>query len=105
MISGLEGVTLKIDRCTEPTFTDPDDEIITSVQSAATEILGKRPALNMRVGASDARVYRSAGVPTVVYGPTPYNMGGADEYVMVSELEAIMQVQALAGLRFLGRKA
>lgn len=105
MISGLEGVTLKIDRRTEPTFTDPDDEIITSVQSAATEILGKRPALNMRVGASDARVYRGAGVPTVVYGPTPYNMGGADEYVMVSELEAIMQVQALAGLRFLGRKA
>jgi acetylornithine deacetylase/succinyl-diaminopimelate desuccinylase-like protein len=97
-------VTFKVDRRTEPTFTNPDNEIITDVQSAATQILGKIPALNMRVGASDARVYRSAGVPTVVYGPTPYNMGGADEYVMVSELEAIMQVQAIASLRFLSRK-
>lgn len=104
MLSGVEGITLKIDRRTEPTVTDPDNEIITDVQAAATKVLGKTPALNMRVGASDARVYRSSGVPTVVYGPTPYNMGGADEYVMVSELEAIMHVQALAALRFLGRK-
>jgi len=56
---------------------------------------------NMRVGGSDARWFRLAGLPTVVYGPTPHNMGGADEWVSVTELEAIAQVHALAGFEFL----
>jgi acetylornithine deacetylase/succinyl-diaminopimelate desuccinylase-like protein len=56
---------------------------------------------NMRVGGSDARWFRLAGLPTVVYGPTPHNMGGADEWVSVTELEAIAQVHALAGFDFL----
>jgi acetylornithine deacetylase/succinyl-diaminopimelate desuccinylase-like protein len=42
-----------------------------------------------------------AGLPTVVYGPTPHNMGGADEWVSVTELEAIAQIHALAGFDFL----
>jgi acetylornithine deacetylase/succinyl-diaminopimelate desuccinylase-like protein len=102
-ISKLEGVTLKIDRLTEPTYTSPDSEIVGIVQSAATDVLGQTPALNMRVGASDARVYREAQVPTVVYGPTPYNMGGPDEYVMVDELVSIMRVQVLSALAFLNK--
>jgi succinyl-diaminopimelate desuccinylase len=57
--------------------------------------------VNMRVGGSDARWFRMAGLPTVVYGPTPHNMGGADEWVSVTELEAIAQVHALAGFDFL----
>lgn len=100
-ISKLEGVTLKIDRLTEPTYTSPGSEIVDIVQSAATDILGQTPALNMRVGASDARVYREAQIPTVVYGPTPYNMGGPDEYVVVDELSTIMKVQVLSALAFL----
>jgi len=56
---------------------------------------------NMRVCGSDARWFRLAGLPTVVYGPTPHNMGGADEWVSVTELEAIAQVHALAGFEFL----
>jgi hypothetical protein len=42
-----------------------------------------------------------AGVPTVVYGPTPFNMGGADEYALVAELSAVAQVHALAAFDFL----
>ncbi len=102
-ISAIDGVSLKVDRRTEPTFTDPNSEIASCIQAAATKVLGAAPALNMRVGASDARVYRAAHVPTIVYGPTPFNMGGADEYVLLNELEAVMRVQALAGLDFLSR--
>ena len=58
-------------------------------------------AVNMRVGGSDARWFRMAGLPTVVCGPTPHNLGGADEWVSVAELEAIAQVHALAGFDFL----
>jgi succinyl-diaminopimelate desuccinylase len=37
-------------------------------------VLGFEPAANMRVGASDARLYRAAGVPSVVCGLTPNDM-------------------------------
>ena len=64
-------------------------------------LLRQPVAVNMRVGGSDARWFRMAGLPTVVYGPTPHNMGGADEWVSVAELEAIAQVHAMAGFDFL----
>ena len=84
-----------------PLFTEPAHEIVQRVAKAATEVLGKEPVLNMRVGASDARLYRAAGVPSVVYGPTPFGMGGPDEYVLVDELVAIAKVHTLAAFDFL----
>ena len=59
----------------------------------------------MRVGASDSRVFRAAGIPTVVYGPTPFNMGGADEYALVTELRDVARVHALSALHFLSKAA
>jgi acetylornithine deacetylase/succinyl-diaminopimelate desuccinylase-like protein len=55
----------------------------------------------MRVGASDARIYRGAGVATAVYGPTPYNMGGPDEHVSLDELYTLARVYALTAFDFL----
>ena len=55
----------------------------------------------MRVGGSDARISRAMGIPTVVYGPTPFNMGGADENVLVKDLEAVARVHAIASFDFL----
>ena len=81
--------------------SDPALPIIRHVHQAAQEVLHEPVAVNMRVGGSDARWFRMAGLPTVVYGPTPHNMGGADERVSVAELEAIAQIHALAGFDFL----
>jgi succinyl-diaminopimelate desuccinylase len=88
----------------EPNFTEPSHEIVTAVTNAATEVLGQQPAVNMRVGASDARLYRMFGVPSAVFGPTPYNMGGPDEHVRLDELLAVAKVHALAAFRFLSAK-
>jgi acetylornithine deacetylase/succinyl-diaminopimelate desuccinylase-like protein len=55
----------------------------------------------MRVGGSDSRWYRMHDVPTVVFGPTPYNMGGPDEYVLVDEIHSVAKVHALAAFDFL----
>jgi acetylornithine deacetylase/succinyl-diaminopimelate desuccinylase-like protein len=55
----------------------------------------------MRVGASDARLYRLAGIPAAVYGPAPYNMGAPDEYVTVDDLTVVARVHALTALDFL----
>ena len=62
---------------------------------------GEAPVVNMRVGASDARLYRMFGVPSVVFGCTPFNMGGPDEHILVDELVAVAQVHALAAFDFL----
>jgi hypothetical protein len=37
----------------------------------------------------------------VVYGPTPYNMGGSDEHVLIEELETVTLVHALTAFDFL----
>jgi succinyl-diaminopimelate desuccinylase len=56
----------------------------------------------MRVGASDARLYRYAGVPTVVCGLTSYNMGAADEYIDVGEMRALAKIFITTAMDFLG---
>jgi succinyl-diaminopimelate desuccinylase len=102
-LARLTGVTMRIVQRYEPNFTPPSDEIVQSVVEAAEQVLQHRPAINMRVGASDARIYRMFDVPSVVFGPTPYNMGGPDEYVIIDELLQVAQVHALAAFRFLSR--
>jgi acetylornithine deacetylase/succinyl-diaminopimelate desuccinylase-like protein len=95
------GVTFKVLRRFDPTVTDPEAEIVQTVRRAAAQVLGRAPAVNMRVGGSDARLFRRAGIPTVVYGPTPFNMGGADEYVLLHELQTVARVHALTAFDFL----
>jgi succinyl-diaminopimelate desuccinylase len=100
-LAGMEGISWRVLRRFEPSFTDPDAAIVRCVAAAARTVLGSEPVANMRVGGSDSRWFRMAGIPTVVYGPTPFNMGGADEYALVAELVAVAQVHALSALTFL----
>ena len=100
-LAGMDGITWRVLRRTEASFTPPDADIVRGVATAAGDVLGRAPVVNMRVGGSDSRLYRAAGIPTVVYGPTPFNMGGADEYALVDELRDVCAVHALAALDFL----
>lgn len=97
----LPGVTWRALRCFEPNYTDPDHQLIRCCAAAATEIMGTAPAVNMRVGGSDSRWFRMAGIPTVVYGPTPHNMGAPDEYVEIAELGIVSRVHARTAFDFL----
>jgi succinyl-diaminopimelate desuccinylase len=103
-LDACEGVRWRIIRAYPPSFTPPDHEIVSCTVAAAAKVLGKPPVANMRVGASDARLYRMFGVPSVVFGCTPFNMGAPDEYILVDELMAVAKVHALAAFDFL-RKA
>lgn len=100
-LGAIEGVIWRILRRYEPNYTAPDAAIVRAVTAAAHQVVGSKVAVNMRVGGSDSRLFRMAGIPTVVYGPTPHNMGGADEYAIVEELHAVAMVHALAALDFL----
>jgi acetylornithine deacetylase/succinyl-diaminopimelate desuccinylase-like protein len=98
-------VTWRALRRFEPSFTDPGHEIVARVRGVAEEVLGTAPAVNMRVGGSDSRWYRMHGVPTVVYGLTPFNMGGPDEHILVDELKSVAKVHTLAAFDFLSNRA
>lgn len=100
-LARLPGVQLRVVQKYEPSFTDPSHEIVEAIVQAAEQILRQKPATNMRVGASDARLYRMFGIPSVVFGPTPYNMGGPDEHIRIDELINVAKVHALAALRYL----
>lgn len=100
-LGGLEGVSYTITRRYEPLWSDPDHEIVRHLKRAGLEAIGRAPVANYRVGASDARLYRMRGVPSIVCGPTPYNMGSADEYVDVNELSAVCYMHTLAAFDFL----
>ena len=58
--------------------------------------------VNLRAGFSDARFWRHAGVPSVVYRVSAhYNMGGADEHATVDDLDAVFAVHAFAAFDYL----
>lgn len=101
LVARHDGVTVEISKRSEPNWTDPDHEIIRSLVASAETILGVTPAVNMRVGASDARLYRYADIPTVVCGLTSYNMGAPDEHVKVEEISSLVKIFVLAALDFL----
>ena len=101
LLANIDGVDYRVLRRTEPSYTPADSELVRTIASAANTVLGHAAAVNMRVGGSDSRVFRAAGIPTVVYGPTPHNMGGADEYALVDELLVVAKVHALTAATFL----
>ncbi|MBM3596848.1 MAG: M20 family metallopeptidase [Alphaproteobacteria bacterium] len=102
-LGGLPGISWRVLSATEPNVTAPDHELVELVRRNAETVLRRPVAVNMRVGFSDARFYRQAGVPAVVYGPIPYGMGGVDEHVTLADLEAVFRVHALTAFDYLAR--
>lgn len=100
-IREFDNVELDVIGQCEPNWTDPAHELVRLVCSCAHNVVGKPVVSNMRIGFSDARFYRAAGIPSVTYGPTPHNMGGSDEYVLVEDLFAVAAVHALTAFDYL----
>ncbi|KAJ6788584.1 hypothetical protein PWT90_05343 [Aphanocladium album] len=97
----VEGITYRILRAYEPSWTPPDEEITRHALEVTRLMVDEKAVVNMRVGASDARLFRAAGIPSVVIGLTPHNMGGPDEHIEVAELVQVAQIHALTTYRFL----
>jgi acetylornithine deacetylase/succinyl-diaminopimelate desuccinylase-like protein len=105
LIGALPGIRHRVLSATEPTVTDPDHECVRLAVANAEAVVPGGAVVNMRVGFSDARFYRLHGVPSLVYGPTPHNMGGPDEYVTIDDLFAVFYVHAMTAFDFLSRDA
>ena len=101
LIGALPGVRYRIDSATAATITDPGHEIVRLTAAACAETLGREAVATMRVGSSDSVLFRERGIASVVCGLTPYNMGAADEYVLVDELLALADIYALSAFDYL----
>lgn len=101
LLETVPGVSFGITRRYEPNWTSPDHEIMRVTQAVGREVMGQEPALNMRIGASDSRLYRLRGIPTVVCGLTPHNMGAPDEYVTLDDLFAVARIHTLSAFDYL----
>ena len=94
-------VSWRVLECTEPSWTEPEEEIVRAVRESAAAVTGEEVVVNLRAGFSDARFWRHAGVPSVVYGAAPHRMGGADEYATVEDLKVVFAVHAFAAFDYL----
>lgn len=102
VVGNRKGVRLKITRRYEPTWTSPGEPIVKAGLEAAAEVLEREVTVNMRIGGSDARLWRRAGIPTIVAGLTPHNLGAPDEFFEVPELAPLAAIHALAAAKYLG---
>ncbi|OTP66613.1 M20/M25/M40 family metallo-hydrolase [Caballeronia sordidicola] len=101
IIARHPGISLEITRRYEPSWTAPDHEVIKLLSRHCAAKFGTEPVANMRVGASDARLYRQHGVPAVVCGLISSNMGAADEHVHIGELRALGEIFTLTAFDYL----
>jgi succinyl-diaminopimelate desuccinylase len=85
----------------DPVLTPPDHPLVRLTEKTAEEVCGFPVCINYSLGGTEAYLWRSKGVPGVVYGPSHHNMGSPDEYVIARELPLVTKVQALAAWRFL----
>src|SRR5712691_4726553 len=85
----------------EPYVTPPDSRLVTLVRDNARQENGRQVLPVVRLGYTDGRFFRRAGIPTVVYGPAVHNMGGPDESIETAELLEVALVHAGAVLDML----
>jgi acetylornithine deacetylase/succinyl-diaminopimelate desuccinylase-like protein len=103
-LGALPGVAWSALSSHEPNVTDPTQEIVRLVVEHARSVTGRTVVANMRPGFSDSRFYRAAGIPSVVYGPAPNNMGGGDESVLLEDLYAVFAVHARVAAAYLAAR-
>ncbi len=101
LLDPIDCIRFDIVRRYEPTWTAPGEPIVQAVLGACQNVLGDSAVANFRVGASDARLFRAFGIPTVVCGLTPHNLGGPDEFVEIDEMVDLTKIHLLAALEYL----
>lgn len=85
----------------DPYVTPPEATLVELVLANAKQLNRRRVLPVVRLGYTDGRFFRRAGIPTVVYGPAVSNMGGPDEYIETADLLEVAAVHAGAVLDML----
>lgn len=83
-----------------PHFTPPTDRLAQLVHANVARVRGEAPIFIMTFPSGDIRFIRLRGVPGVVYGTDPHNVGGIDEYITVDDLVTVTKVYGAAAIDY-----
>lgn len=82
---------------------DPEEPIITSVQSVVSEHFDRDSQIKGFPGGIDTRFFVNyADTPAICFGPGAYNIHGTDEYLPVEELRQTTEALALLAMEWCG---
>jgi acetylornithine deacetylase/succinyl-diaminopimelate desuccinylase family protein len=74
-------------------MTDPNSPLVRAMQDAYRKVTGQEPEFFVEwAGATDGRLYRQAGIDTVVFGPVGFHAHGPNEHVLVDSLVTQLKV-------------
>jgi acetylornithine deacetylase len=84
----------------EPFEIDEDQELVVLVAQAAAEVLGKPPKIGGASYWADAAFTAAAGIPTVLFGPGGEGAHAIEEWVSLSDTEAVARTLVRLAARF-----
>jgi succinyl-diaminopimelate desuccinylase len=73
------------------------------VRANARAVSGIEPIPVVSLGGTDARLWRYHDVPAIVFGPSPIEMGGVDEFVAVDEFLDVVRTHVCSAYDYLSR--
>ncbi|GAA2834606.1 M20 family metallopeptidase [Kribbella solani] len=101
--AGVEATVEPLGFRSEPNWTLPDDPIVVELVSALRELTGEPAEGVLQWASSDARTFRSHGIPVLQYGPAELaTIHGFDERAPVADVVLAAKTYALTTLRYLG---
>ncbi|NYS26115.1 M20/M25/M40 family metallo-hydrolase [Rhodobacteraceae bacterium 2376] len=90
LLRPIPGLGWTITRRYEPTWTPAHTPIARAALKGARQAADGSAWADMRIGGSDARLWRRAGMDCVVLGLSPRNLGAPDEALMIDELSPLL---------------
>jgi succinyl-diaminopimelate desuccinylase len=86
-----------------PSWCPPDAEMAQYVRANAKAVAGIDPVPVISLGGTDARLWRYADIPAIVYGPAPSGMGSFDEHVTIDDFLHTVRCHVLSAYDYMAR--
>lgn len=100
---GIDAVIEPLGFCSEPNWTLPTDPIVETLVGAIRDISDPEAEGVLQWASSDARTFRSHGIPVLQYGPAELStIHGFDEKAPAADVVLAAKVYAATTLRYLG---
>jgi len=84
----------------EPFEIDSNDELVSLVAQAAAHVLGEPATIAGASYWADAAFIAAAGIPTVLFGPGGEGAHATEEWVSLSDTEAVARTLVRLATRF-----
>jgi succinyl-diaminopimelate desuccinylase len=84
-----------------PNWCDPGHPLAQRLIENVSAVKRNVPVRAVGLGATDMRLWRGAGVPAFIFGPSPTMMGKRDENVTIDEFLDLVRIHALTALDYL----